>query len=93
MAGKVWEIAAERPRKDQIASVVGDNVPQAPVAAEFGTACGMAVDANIVDPRTASGTTTGCPGRTGRANERMAEGMSAGSQGLGRTGWMGTRSG
>lgn len=87
------EIAAERPRKGQIAPAVVDNVPQVPVAAESDMAYGMVVDASIVDPRTASGTTTGCPGRTGRLSERTVEGMPAGSQGLGKTGWMGTQNG
>ena len=91
MAGKREGIATERLRKDPIVTAVVDNVPRAPVVGEAGMACGRAVDANIVDRHTASDTTTGCPGRADRANERTVGGTSVDSQDLGKTGWTDTQ--
>jgi len=91
VAGKHEGITTERLRKDPIVAAVADNVPPAPVVGEAGTACGRAVDANIVDRRIASNTTTDRPGRADRANERTAEDMCVDSQNLGKTEWRGTR--
>lgn len=93
MAGKREAIATERPKKDPIVAFVADDVPRATVAAEAGMVHGRAVDANIVDPHTASNTTTDRPGRADRVNEMAVGCTSAGSWGLGKTGWMHTRSG
>jgi hypothetical protein len=78
-------------RKGPIVAVVADSVPRAPVVVEAGTARGRGVDANIVDRRTVSGTTTDCPGRTDRANERTVGGRPVDSQDLGKTGWTDTQ--
>ena len=91
MVGKREGITAERLRKDPIVAAVADNVPQAPVVGEAGTACGRAVDANIVDRRTGSDTTSDRPGRTDRVNERTAGGTYVDSQNLGKTEWRGTQ--
>lgn len=91
MAGKREGIAIERLRKDPIAAAVADNVPQAPVVAEAGMPCGRTVDANIADRRTAANTTTDCPGRIDRVNERTVGGTSIGIQDLGKTEWIDTQ--
>lgn len=93
MAGKREAIATERLKKDPIAAVVADNVPQATVAAEAGMVHGKAVDDNIVDPHTASNTTIDRPGRADRVNEMVVGGTSVGNWGLGKTGWTDTRNG
>lgn len=72
-------------------AAVADNVPPAPVVGEAGTAWGRAVDANIVDRRTASNTTTDRPGRADRMDERTAEGTCVDSQNFGKTEWRGTQ--
>lgn len=92
MAGKREGIATECLRKDPIVTAVADDVPRAPVVVEAGMGCGRAVDANTVDRRTASNTTTDCPGRADREeNERTVGGTSGDSQDLGKTGWMDTQ--
>jgi hypothetical protein len=92
VAGKREGIETERPR-DPIVTAAADNVPRAPVAAEAGTACDRVVGADIVDPRIASDTTTDCPGRTGRVNEKTVVGTSVDNQDLGKSGWTDTRNG
>lgn len=93
MAGKREGIATERLRKDPIATAVVDSVPRVPVVSEAGTACDRAADVNIVGHRTVSDTTTDCPGRLDRANERTVGGTPVDSRGLGRAGWMGIQNG
>ena len=74
-------------------TAVADEARWATVAVEVGMACGKAADACTADPHTASSTTTDYLDLVGTANERMVEGRSVGSQGLGKTGGMDTQNG